>query len=248
MDWDKTIEEYKKLYYPKRKVNNKNSNGLTHIIGSYYSHKMKGQIAFESKNELDAFMLFELSSVVKGYFPQPEEVPVKVYDKNGELKPFKHNPDALALAEDSKPCLYQIKGDFAESELNPRNININRACIQFAREHGWDYKLVHTRNLSEDFRWNIMFIFPFLKKDRANSDYSNSILSYLSVHQSTTIDELANHGVQNVERQYVLPVIYHEIAKGTVYVDLSRRLDGNSQVRLAREEDVDFYQYIWELD
>ena len=128
-------KKYGEIYYPKREVSNKNSKGLTHIIGSYYSPKMDEQISFESLNELDVYILLEMSSVVWGYYPQPEKVHVQVYGKMGELKTFPHYPDVLVCAEESKPCLYQIKGDYSDSENTPQNIRLKQATMDYAREN-----------------------------------------------------------------------------------------------------------------
>lgn len=240
-------EIYKKLYYPKRKVNNKNSNALPHIMGAYNSEKMDERIEFESQSELDAFLIFELSSVVWGYYPQPVEVPVKFYDKKGRLKSWIHIPDVLVFAENSKPCLYQIKGEISKSEVKPRFMNTTKACLDIAKDNKWDYKLIHMKTLNKNFRWNIRFLYPFLNHERANEEFSKSILSMLRENQTLTIDELANWAVPNIEKQFVLPVIYHELAKGILYVDLFERINSKSLIRLARDDDADYYQYIWEV-
>jgi len=65
--------------------------------------------------------------------------------------------------------------------------------------------------------------------------------------QQTTIGNLSTCLEPNIERQYVLPVIYHELARGTLYIDLNKRIDITSTVRLSKEDDSDYYQYIWGL-
>lgn len=248
MNRDKERELHKKLYSPKRVVNNRQSNAITHIIGSYNSHKMGGVVRFESQAEMDAYVAFEMSCLVWDYRPQPVEVEVKVYDKWGNLKPWKHIPDALVHTEDSRPCLYQIKSGYSKTEQSPKSLNIERACKEFAHKNDWDYKLIHMCNLDKNFRWNIRFLFPYLKTVWTNEEYSESIFSMLRKSQPVTIDELADYGVPGVERQYVLPVIFHELAKGILYIDLTERIDGKSFIRMSQENDPDYYKYVWELN
>lgn len=247
MDWQKQKEEYKELYYPKRKVNNKNSNYVPHIMGMYYSKKMHERIVFESLNEFVAFSLLEMSCVVKAYYPQPVEVQIEVYNSKGRPKTWNHVPDVLVFVEDSKPCLYQIKGKVLNKEPSKRAINVEKACLEYAGENDWDYKLIFIHSLGKDFIWNIRFLFPFLNDERANFEIAKSIITELSVNQQTTIWDLTTCFEPKIERQYVLPVIYHELAVGTLYIDLTKRLDTKSPIRLSKEDDADYYQYLWEL-
>lgn len=52
VNWNnKNWEEEDKLFYPKRKVDNKISWHRPHIIGSFYSNKMEKIIEYHSLNE-----------------------------------------------------------------------------------------------------------------------------------------------------------------------------------------------------
>ncbi|OBY81427.1 hypothetical protein BBG47_01110 [Paenibacillus sp. KS1] len=63
--------EEDKLFMPKRRVNNRNSYSHPHIIGSFYSQRMKRVVEYESLGERLFFYYLELDRAVMRYYVQP---------------------------------------------------------------------------------------------------------------------------------------------------------------------------------
>ena len=61
---NKTWEQEDKEFYPKRKVNNKASWKIHHIIGSFYSERMARIVEYESMGEYIFYSILELDKAV----------------------------------------------------------------------------------------------------------------------------------------------------------------------------------------
>jgi hypothetical protein len=74
MDNDFLWEEYDMKFKPKRKVNNKSSNALLHIMCTFHSSKMNRSIEYESINEFILYSILELDRNTLRYYVQPLEI------------------------------------------------------------------------------------------------------------------------------------------------------------------------------
>lgn len=237
--------ENKKRYKPKRKVNNKQSERIPHIMGGFYSNKMQQIVNFESLRENMICKILELSRIVKEYYVQPVAVPVKVYDSTGDLISWKHIPDALVFAEGMAPCLYQIK---AIRETKNRKIeNIKRACCHYASKSGWDYRVIHPWELDDILRSNIEFAFPFRNVNCTSKEITENIRFALRNNGEMNLSSLARINEPAISRFKVLPVIYHELAIGRLYTDMLKPISSDSLIGLATDSDYDLYDYVLEL-
>lgn len=232
-----------KMYYPKRDVNNRNSKYIPHVISSYISPLMNRLVECESQAEEIFFSMLEMSISVEEYFHQPVEVPVKVYNPQGQLEPWMHYPDCLVFFEDNvKPCLVQVKGDKEIQEIKPKDVNIFRACEQYARENGWTFRVVYPYTLNETLRLNIKKLFPYTKAERDDETIADMLNQALDKHQIMTIDELLRMVEPIISRQKALSVIWHELALGNLYTDFNKPVNRRSKIRIALLGDDDLYK------
>ncbi|MBG9798009.1 hypothetical protein O0555_14365 [Brevibacillus laterosporus] len=110
MNWNnKNWEEEDKLFYPKRKVDNKIGWYRPHIIGSFHSNKMEKIIEYHSLNESIFYFLLELDKSTIRYYVRPIEIKIPYINQKGNKKYWNHVPDGLVFRENSAPLLYQIK-------------------------------------------------------------------------------------------------------------------------------------------
>ncbi len=241
-------EERYKLYYPKRKVNNKQSKYRPHIISFYQSEKMGVRIGSESTREDTVYTILEwMSDIVEEYYPQPVDVPVHVYDKEGNLASWIHTPDVLVYVKGTRPILFQVKS--GTPELIPlEDIHIYRECAQYAKKEGWAFKVIYPDKMDKTLKDNIEELAGFAPEHRANTAIAEMLTEALIRNKSMTLDELASIGEPNVNRLDALPVIRHELAVRTFYTDLFQPIGPKSEIRLINENDCDLFEYLLELD
>jgi hypothetical protein len=236
------------LYYPKRRVNNRDSKHIHHVISSYISPLMNRLVECESQAEEIFFSMLEMSpNSVEEYFHQPVEVPVKVYGPNGVLvDAYNHYPDVLIFfrEESDKPWLVQVKGEKTIREPSPEDVNKFRACEQYAKDEGWIFKVVYPYAMDEALQLNIKKLFPYLKSERVDEAISEMIFRTLERHQVMTLGELSRIGEPSICRKKVLPVILHELALGNLCTDFHKRIGMRSNIRIALLSDNDLYKKI----
>jgi hypothetical protein len=235
----------KHRYFAKRKVSNKGSERRPHIISAFYSNKMQEVVRFESSRENLIGKIVELSTIVDEYYTQPVEVPIMVYNSQGDLTQWMHVPDLLVYCNERPPYLYQIKSK--QAGLRPKkNIeHINQSCHDYAQENDWEYKVIYPDELDATLRKNIDLLFSF--RNSANEKVSNTIKAVLNVAGALSIELLVKECQVKAEEINVLPVIYYELAIGNLYTDLYKPITLSSIVRIRQESDYDLYDYVLEL-
>jgi len=146
---------------PKRKENNRNSYSHLHIIGSYYSQRMKRVVEYKSLGERLFYYYLELDRAVIRYYVQPVEVPMP---KQNDLEdPWVHIPNVLVFRSGNAPFLYQIK-DSVEEEFNNKQKLINERCEAFVIQHGWNYQVITPKSMPTVLSRNIRFLKNFLER------------------------------------------------------------------------------------
>jgi hypothetical protein len=87
VNWDKKSWEFEDIKYaPKRKVQNKISWRKPHLIGSFYSHKMKVVVEYESLNEYIFYCLLELDKKTIKYYVQQVKIIINTINDKGIIK------------------------------------------------------------------------------------------------------------------------------------------------------------------
>lgn len=229
MDYiNKSWELEDQLYAPKRKVNNRISFILHHIIGSFYSQKMNNIIEYESLSELIFYYFLELDTLTIRYYVQPLDVPIIIQNKNGEIKQWSHVPDVLVFRQDSVPQLIQIKDPRIE-ETKLHQIT-NKCCENFAILKNWNYCTIYPKNLPNVLHLNSKFLFGFIEEREGYKNWIPQIMMKLKFFKKKIIADLARSFEPEISQYHILPIIYHLIAKGKIYTNLYTEIDVNSEV------------------
>lgn len=231
MNWiNKTWEDEDKEYSPKRKVNNKISWKMLHIIGSFYSHKMNKTIEYESLAECLFFYLLELCKSVIRYYVQPIEIKQYFFDKDGAKKEWVHVPDTLVFAQEALPHLYQVKDKETDSETFDQ---INKSCLAYAEKKNWKYSIIYSKKLPETIQRNVNFLNGYMGKRKHYDEWIPELIYRLKVLQQSSIINLAKSFMPQVSYPYILPAIYYLIARGEFYTRFTEEIGVFSEVKLA---------------
>ena len=234
MDYNnKTWEQEDREFYPKRKVSNKASWKIHHIIGSFYSEKMERTVEYESMGEYILYSLLELDKSVQRYYVQPIFVEISCLDNNGVKRDWKHVSDVLVFRDGTNPRLLQIKDKPNEVSNDTKNKIINKACLSYAENRNWSYEVIYPKKLSENVLSNIKFLVGFRKERKGYGKLIAELMMELSQVKKSTIIDLANRFQPNINPLYVLPIIYHLIAKGEFMVNLNIPISQFSEVTIA---------------
>ncbi|MFY3792084.1 hypothetical protein ACOQFO_10460 [Ureibacillus sp. MALMAid1270] len=218
-------------YFPKRKVNNNLSWKIHHIKGSFYSNKMQRTIEYESMGECLFYFFLELAGQVKSYYVQPLEIEVPFMTEDGDKKHWVHVPDVLVFGDSIKPTIFQIKEAPQESK---KHTLINRACLRYAATREWDYKVIYPKALPEEVLYNIKFLNGFLKKRKSYDRWTQEINYRLKHMKEVTIHDLAYSFVTKINPLLIMPNIYYLIANGAIDIDITKKINQFSEIRLNR--------------
>lgn len=234
MDYqNKTWEQEDKEFYPKRKVNNKASWKIHHIIGSFHSEKMARTVEYESMGEYILYSLLELDKAVQRYYVQPMFIEIKCLDKDGAKKVWNHVSDVLVFRDGTNPSLLQIKDKPNEASNSTKNKIINKACLSYAKNRNWSYEVIYPKQLSENVLSNIKFLIGFRNVRKGYSELIPKLIIELSQLKKSTIVNLATSFEPNINSLYVLPIIYYMIANGDFTLDLNNPISQFSEVSVA---------------
>ena len=240
MDNDFLWKEYDLKFKPKRKVNNKSSNALPHIIGTFYSNKMNRSIEYESINEFILYSILELDRNTFRYYVQPLEIEIKYNDKNGIEKKWIHVPDVLVFRADMKPILYQVKDP--QSKIADKTKIINRKCYKYAEKNDWNYGVIYPKLLLTELISNIRFLIGFSKERKGFVNFISSIIERLTNIRETTINELLDSFSDELDTLILLPIIYHLIAVGRIFINIESPISEFSEISLYGE--IDYFSYL----
>ncbi len=232
MNWrDKTWSKEDKIYYPKRRVDNKISWQRPHIIGTFASVKMQRDVEFHSLNERLFYYFLELDIEVLRYYVQPIEVEMPYLDLEGQEKSWFHVPDVLVYRQGYLPQLYQLK-ESPEGESKTFEL-CNKRCESYARKHDWNYQVIFPKQLPEVIQSNINMLVGFLKRRKTYSQWEELVLYKLESLGGCSIVDLARSFTSHVDYRVILPLIYHLIAGGKFEINISEPINEHQQVRIG---------------
>lgn len=231
MNWEnKTWNIEDKLYSPKRRVNNKLSRNIQHIIGGFYSQKMARTVEYESLSERLFYYFLELDPSTIRYYVQPVEIPMQVRTSTGESKDWTHVPDVLVFRQGHNPLLYQVKYDPKQtSVIFERN---NDACNRYAKKLGWEYQVIYPTQLPRILSRNLRFLNKYLVPRKYYSEWLPIVRYRLECIGQTTISNLADSFKHKIDPLLLLPLIYYLVARGVFQVDVNMEIDRGSQVSI----------------
>ncbi|MGG0934513.1 hypothetical protein ABHN11_00060 [Brevibacillus centrosporus] len=229
--WDKEDVEFA----PKRKVDNKYSKERPHVIGAFHSNKMNVVAEYESLTEWAFYSLLELDKDIVRYYVQPVRIHVPYTDDFGNLKSWVHVPDVLVFREGSIPLLYQTKVSPNDSDKKLKIID--KACERYALSRGWDYSVIYPKSLPKVVSRNIDLLAGFTKARKWFDSYSPQVISKLRFIGQASITELSQSFIPQYDPLLVLPVIYHLIATGSLWVNVNEPITEYSIVRILSDTD-----------
>jgi hypothetical protein len=225
---DRDWEQEDKTYAPKRRVDNKISWQMPHIIGSFHSNKMNRVVEYHSMNEYLFYFILELDTSVIRYYVQPINILVPFMDKQGNKKTWSHVPDVLVFRNGFVPLLYQIKEKEAVTTATYEKCNV--LCRKYAMDQGWHYSVTYPKVLPKVIQTNIKFLEGFIKK-RKNADlWIPELVRRINQLGKSSIVDLAYDFSLRIDPLFILPIIYHLIATGVFSISLHERITEYSEV------------------
>jgi len=199
------------------------------VTGIAASSKAGGAAQFESTLERDFLSLLEFSPEVKTIDPQP--VKVEWLDTRGHQRIY--TPDVFVEFIDSdgkSPWLCEVKyrSDLREkwAEFRPKF----KAAFHFAKERGWQFKIVTEREIRTPYLANVHFLIGY-RRSIPDAKLMQGILGRLKEINESTPRDLINavHSDATGQAQ-LINVLWHLIATFQVGVDLHIPLNMKSRI------------------
>lgn len=217
-------------FSPVRKVNNKKSRQVPHSTGSFYSFKMKKEIAYESLSECYFYFFLDLNNAVKEYYPQPIKIKMPHYNGDGDIGYWEHVPDALVFwnIPERKPTLYQIKYE-ADFDDKKQKI-INRSCLYSAKKNNWEYEVIEMKEVNRILIKNIKFLHSHLKERNYFREIIPFINEMVNFENEITIKSISTKLSSTYSELFVIPTIYYLLATGALTTDLLKPITVESRV------------------
>ncbi|PPQ46046.1 hypothetical protein C5G87_25915 [Paenibacillus peoriae] len=214
---------------PKRRVDNKISWKRPHIIGSFYSRKMKRTIEYHSLNECLFYYFLEVDVSTLRYYVQPIEVPIPFITKNGERKYWLHVPDVVVFRKGYQPLLYQIK----EAPDDPgKTFHLcNEYCSKIAVIKGWKYDVIYPKTLPKIIIKNIQMLQGYLRERNLYSIIRKDVLFKMMVNGSMSVDDLSR-SFPSFSSADIKPFLYHLIATGEVGTNMNIPISQHTVIEL----------------
>lgn len=226
-------------FAPKRKVSNKGSTELNNIIGSMYSEKMGKAIQHESIGEKLFYSLLELDRATIRYYPQPLFIDISHLDNMGNVVTWKHVTDVLVFRNGYKPHLYQVKENLDDSR-KIKNKTIDKGCLKYAKNRGWDYSVIYPKLLPDNVKYNIKFLQGYVRKRNDYDKLIPIIIDKLSYIRKININELCKSFLPHFNSVQFISIIYHLIAIGKVSIDINHKISQYSEIFITDDNDFLF--------
>jgi hypothetical protein len=203
------------------------------ITGVSAHSKGQGEVCYESSLERDFLTLLDFRPDVAEVEVQPFQIPW--VDQSG--KRHTYTPDVLARYEETvarAPTVFEVKyTEEARSkwgELKPKF----QAASAFAREHGWEFRLVTDWCIRTPFLKNAKFLLPFVRRGPVSEEHMNILDEVLANLGTTTVDGLLKAVFKDEwHRAELLPTFWY--------------LLGSFQIGFNYEEPVTMSSQIWQI-
>ena len=206
------------------------------MSGYFYSPKLKRSVGYESLwGECLFYYCLELDNSVIRYYEQPVIVPISILDNHTmQYSIWNHIPDVLVYRYGCKPHLYQVKG----SQKDGQHYIQYKACVDFCERNGWDYSVIHPKDLPAVLISNIMFLWNYSKVQKNFSSFVDEIIYKARVLSNTNIINLAKSFSGKIDYRFILPVVYHLIFKGELQVDYMQPITSKSEIKYGTKMPV----------
>ena len=214
---------------PVRKVP-KNYRNATGLISTTKSDRMT---AYESRLEHDFMKLVGFDPRVSHYVEQPAKI--EFTDGTGRLRSY--TPDILVIyhphqdpAQETKPLLAEIKyrKDLFKNwpDLKPKF----QAARRYAREKGWEFKIITEVEIRTPFLKNVVFLLEY--RDLTVGDAEIKLLLETLNHLGgADPDELLLAiSEDRIKRAQLLPMLWYLVANDRIGLDLTQPLTMRSRL------------------
>lgn len=194
--------------------------------------------AYESRLEHDFMKLVGFDPRVSHYVEQP--VKIEFTDATG--RPRSYSPDILVTyhphkdpAQDIKPLLAEIKyrRDLFKNwpDLKPKF----RAARRYAREQGWEFRIITEVEIRTPYLKNIVFLLGYRDLGVVDAETAQ-LLEVLKRLCGADPDELLlTISEDRIRRAELLPMLWHLVANHRIGVDLTQPLTMRSRLSLLRQ-------------
>lgn len=104
----------------------------------------------------------------------------------------------------------------------------------YANKRNWQYLLIKPKEaIPKDVVSNVVFLLNYLKPRKHYDQWVSEVLYKMKLVQQTKVIELAKGFSAKVDFRFILPLIYHLIARGSLHTNLYKPINEKSQVQLG---------------
>lgn len=189
------------------------------VTGILYSEKCLGGAEYESPLEHDFYVLLEFDPLVISYQPQP--VQISYVKPNG--RPSKYYPDTLVRVRWGHSLLYEVKPYAMLRDPASRDVLMAkcRAGRRFAKENGWEFRVITDRVIRTPCCFNAEFLLPYGRR-QVDLDHADRITRRVArAHRDgVSVAELIS-GLDFEDSIRIAAATWTLVAQQRVFVDLS---------------------------
>ncbi len=189
------------------------------VTGRFFSFKMGRIIECESRLEKDFCYILEFDSRVFRYEEQPETF---------YIEDFKYTPDFRVDYIDGVTEFVEVKPSCMLSEYRKKFKLID----SYLRKDGFKFQMWTEQDVSPIYMDNLKFLYRYIKQPVGYRIYVEGVLSIIKKAERTRIKDVIA-AFRERERAYVLPVIWHMIAKNVIRADFNKPLTNSCEVFYA---------------
>lgn len=216
-----------------------NRRSLTGFVASSRDGRM---VASESSLERDLLVLLDFDPAVERY----EEQPVRIVYRDARGRSRAYTPDVLVhFRQDAathgvalSPLLYEVKyrKDLFENwrEIKPKV----RAGRAHARGRGWRFKLITEREIRTPYLESVKFLRHYRRLQPGEGERRLLLDRLREMGESAPESLLLAIHAEPIKRAELLPTLWHLVAVGEIYADLSQPLNMRSPIRAAACEKI----------
>ena len=216
---------------PVRKIPN-NHRSITGLVASRTASGLK---AFESSLERDFFLLLEFDCNVFNYIEQPIKIPYKGKDSRMHT----YTPDVLVVYSQDKStnkwptpelCEIKYREDFFQQW--PAAHLKYRAATRFAREKGWQFRIITEKEVRTPLLQNARFLLTYRRSEK-DIDWKmcRVMIDKLNELRIATPEGLLLALYHDpINRAQALPILWFLIGSGFIGVNLFSPLTMSCQI------------------
>lgn len=188
-------------------------------------------VPFESTLERDFLRRVEFFTNVSEVIAQPVEVPFT----NPDGRAYTYTPDYLVYRRSASPELVEVK-PAAEWRPHAREWFPKwKAARRLARSRGWTFRLFDESRIRDRALENIRFLERY-GRIRFPEDESARLIGVVAAVSTLRVDDVLAVDAGIDDRRRTTAHLWHLVATRRLDVDVTRALDGNTELRVVSNE------------